>query len=98
QRFVHANFIRAGTCARDRLLGWGARTRTWEWRNQSPLPYHLATPQHGTMPAGFQHGLPAVRRTDLSDRVARNQCTIGRECRRASSISAMDFAISWAGL
>src|SRR5262249_20529245 len=23
----------------------GARTRTWEWRNQNPLPYHLATPQ-----------------------------------------------------
>jgi hypothetical protein len=27
------------------LCGWGARTRTWEWRNQNPLPYHLATPQ-----------------------------------------------------
>ena len=27
------------------LAGWGARTRTWEWRNQNPLPYHLATPQ-----------------------------------------------------
>src|SRR5580704_18813008 len=26
-------------------LGWGARIRTWEWRNQNPLPYHLATPQ-----------------------------------------------------
>ena len=25
--------------------GWGARIRTWEWRIQSPLPYHLATPQ-----------------------------------------------------
>ena len=28
------------------LLGWGARNRTWEWRNQNPLPYRLATP-HG---------------------------------------------------
>src|SRR6267378_4075217 len=27
------------------LAGWGARIRTWEWRNQNPLPYHLATPQ-----------------------------------------------------
>src|SRR6266849_1461630 len=27
------------------LYGWGARIRTWEWRNQNPLPYHLATPQ-----------------------------------------------------
>src|SRR5690606_24933948 len=26
-------------------LGWGARIRTWEWRDQSPLPYRLATPQ-----------------------------------------------------
>jgi hypothetical protein len=24
---------------------WGARIRTWEWRLQRPLPYHLATPQ-----------------------------------------------------
>src|SRR5262245_27204983 len=28
--------------------GWGARIRTWEWRNQNPLPYHLATPQRRT--------------------------------------------------
>jgi hypothetical protein len=25
-------------------VGWGARIRTWEWRNQNPLPYRLATP------------------------------------------------------
>src|SRR5262249_15380308 len=30
---------------RTGLAGWGARIRTWEWRNQNPLPYHLATPQ-----------------------------------------------------
>ncbi len=28
-----------------RWAGWGARIRTWEWRNQNPLPYRLATPQ-----------------------------------------------------
>jgi hypothetical protein len=27
-------------------IGWGARIRTWEWRNQNPLPYRLATPQN----------------------------------------------------
>src|SRR5712691_11900042 len=27
------------------LAGWGARIRTWEWRNQNPLPYHLARPR-----------------------------------------------------
>src|SRR5207302_6881118 len=26
-------------------VGWGAWIRTREWRNQNPLPYHLATPQ-----------------------------------------------------
>ena len=31
------------------LVGWGARIRTWEWRNQNPLPYHLATPQRGAI-------------------------------------------------
>src|SRR5450432_4174494 len=25
--------------------GWGGRIRTSEWRDQNPLPYHLATPQ-----------------------------------------------------
>ena len=28
------------------LAGWGGRIRTSEWRNQNPLPYHLATPHH----------------------------------------------------
>src|SRR5712691_2826070 len=31
------------------LAGWGARIRTWEWRNQNPLPYHLATPHRMNM-------------------------------------------------
>src|SRR5882757_9264257 len=25
--------------------GWGGRDRTYECRNQNPVPYHLATPQ-----------------------------------------------------
>ena len=28
------------------VYGWGGRIRTSEWRDQNPLPYHLATPQH----------------------------------------------------
>ena len=28
-------------------LGWGGRIRTCECRYQKPVPYHLATPQHG---------------------------------------------------
>jgi hypothetical protein len=30
------------------LAGWGGRIRTSEWRNQNPLPYHLATPQYAS--------------------------------------------------
>ena len=30
------------------IIGWGARIRTWEWRNQNPLPYRLATPQRAS--------------------------------------------------
>ena len=28
--------------------GWGGRDRTYECRNQNPVPYHLATPQFFT--------------------------------------------------
>ena len=28
------------------ILIWGGRIRTYEWRDQSPMPYHLATPQN----------------------------------------------------
>ena len=27
------------------VIGWGGRDRTYECRNQNPVPYHLATPQ-----------------------------------------------------
>ena len=45
-------------------LGWGARIRTWEWRYQKPLPYHLATPHRGPglsrrRGAGWQDGRAA---------------------------------------
>ena len=28
---------------RGRQVNWAARIRTWEWRDQNPLPYHLKT-------------------------------------------------------
>ena len=34
------------------MCGWGGRIRTSGWRNQNPLPYHLATPQHAARRAG----------------------------------------------
>ena len=48
-----------------RYIGWGARIRTWEWRNQNPLPYHLATPQE--------------RRTILAETRQINRQTINRK-------------------
>ena len=34
--------------------GWGGKTRTYEWRDQNPLPYHLATPQFLAGTKGFE--------------------------------------------
>ena len=54
-----------------RLAGWGGRIRTSEWRNQNPLPYHLATPHHG--PAIAADGIgPAGRRNIVADPSAIN--------------------------
>ena len=33
-------------------IGWGGRDRTYECRNQNPVPYHLATPQRN--PANYR--------------------------------------------
>ena len=41
----HSHSARIRTIKRCYSACWGARIRTWEWRNQNPLPYHLATPQ-----------------------------------------------------
>jgi hypothetical protein len=43
--------------------GWGGRDRTSEWRNQNPLPYHLATPQLADRETsdGASHLIPAPR-------------------------------------
>ena len=38
------------------LSGWGGRTRTSEWRNQNPLPYHLATPHQAAFVVAAARG------------------------------------------
>jgi hypothetical protein len=55
------------------LLGWGGRIRTSVWRNQNPLPYHLATPQCaiGWPPAAAQGARP--RAAHHSDATAFDQ-------------------------
>ena len=42
----HHKFDSANAAQEEEKTGWGARDRTWEWRNQNPLPYRLATPHH----------------------------------------------------
>ena len=37
----------ADNANRPLAIGWGGRIRTCECRYQKPVPYHLATPQHG---------------------------------------------------
>ena len=37
-------------CALGWILSWGRWIRTTEWRDQNPLPYHLAMPQF-TLPS-----------------------------------------------
>ncbi len=46
--------------------GWGARIRTWEWRNQNPLPYHLATPHQQIGAARVPAGRRPVYRLGLA--------------------------------
>jgi hypothetical protein len=39
------------SCSINRLnAGWGARIRTWEWRNQNPLPSCLARQRADAVP------------------------------------------------
>ena len=42
-REKRARASRAAACSMS--IGWGGRDRTYECRNQNPVPYHLATPQ-----------------------------------------------------
>ena len=43
------------------LIGWGGRIRTSAWRNQNPLPYHLATPQNAGRSAAGNIAAPPHR-------------------------------------
>src|SRR5260370_40723955 len=66
--------------AANRENGWGGRIRTYVWRIQSPLPYHLATPQwlpvrpqyrvapnpHPSLPPQAGRGLPTEERAGAS--------------------------------
>ncbi len=52
------------------VAGWGAWIRTREWRNQNPLPYHLATPHRPARGADHTGGRGGKqrRRNDLAKR------------------------------
>src|SRR3954447_10108432 len=42
-----------------RGVGWGGRDRTYECRNQNPVPYHLATPQNSSHPPTAKDAAPS---------------------------------------
>lgn len=44
ERNSNSVFLKASSVKRLDT-GWGGRDRTYECRNQNPVPYHLATPQ-----------------------------------------------------
>src|SRR2546421_28336 len=49
-QYVHITHVWRKYCRANNArglsgIGWGGRIRTSEWRDQNPLPYHLATPQ-----------------------------------------------------
>src|SRR4029077_17479710 len=52
--------IARGPVASGPISGWGGRIRTSGWRNQNPLPYHLATPQRS---ARLERASPESGRT-----------------------------------
>src|SRR5262245_43681746 len=43
--------VQLSSCGLLPFVGWGGRTRTCEWRNQNPLPYHLAAPHQAAFVA-----------------------------------------------
>src|SRR5437773_10199099 len=61
--------------------GWGGRDRTYECRNQNPVPYHLATPQWSFSADDLIHRVPTF---DLASPTAtRTRSTDGaRACER----------------
>src|ERR1700689_4089938 len=67
-------------------VGWGGRIRTSEWRDQNPLPYHLATPQLGKQ-ASFSRSSMLKARGSHSVREPENLQTLAASC---ASILAQD--------
>src|SRR5882757_8946586 len=66
-------------CSQARVLaGWGGRDRTSEWRNQNPLPYHLATPQRADR--GQRRSIECNR--PFQQGGDRNQAKAAGRCRR----------------
>ena len=64
-RFFAAAGGSTGRDPRAAVIGWGGRDRTYECRNQNPVPYHLATPQRNMNADGVN--APRVRHGPVSD-------------------------------
>jgi hypothetical protein len=90
-----ADELKAADCIEK--IGWGGRSRTCEWRNQNPLPYHLATPHRCTHAAiiarsggGFQREAAAVAEArPLREYGASASEIAARHCRGALTMRKM---------
>ena len=64
--------------------GWGGRIRTSAWRNQNPLPYHLATPHHARERTIVRAVPPGKHGTGFgqADRVRGDEADASQSCSR----------------
>jgi hypothetical protein len=74
-------------------VGWGARIRTWEWRNQNPLPYHLPTRQSARHRNPVPISCQAERATPLEGATHNARIRPGRAGDRAAGRSCRDPAV-----
>src|SRR6266513_3873133 len=72
------------SCLTPKKNGWGGRDRTYECRNQHPVPYHLATPQRS-----FERRWRNPLRVRSSTRLFRRlrECAQRMACERANDAS-----------
>src|SRR5712671_6633163 len=79
--------------AETALVGWGARIRTWEWRNPNPLPYHLPTRQSARHRKPVPISCQAERATPLEGATHNARIRPGRAGDRAAGRSGRDPAV-----
>ena len=81
--------------------GWGGRDRTYECRNQNPVPYHLATPQNysSTKSCRGWRSNPCATKPLIPDGTCANadaRCRLGGELGKYARTGARHCRHPWA--